>query len=190
VLARTPRDSGCGVACRAVPVGDVPGSSEATLTALRQRLVDAVVLRGFAARTQETCLSAVGRMARHHHCNPEPLSGAQVPASLLFLLRKRQRPCATVNRASCASCALRFQVCAVLGQRERCAQLPTGRVPQRLPEVLSRAEVGALPGVPMALKARTVLTTACASGLRLTALCKLRGRDINSPPDRMCIRVV
>jgi len=34
------------------------------------------------------------------------------------------------------------------------------------------------------------LTTAYASGLRLSELCQLRGCDIDSAPDRMCIRVV
>ena len=32
--------------------------------------------------------------------------------------------------------------------------------------------------------------TAYASGLRLNELCHLRGCDIDSAPDRMCIRVV
>ena len=157
------------------------------MTPLRQRMIDAMVLRGFAARTQETYLSAVGLMARHHHCSPELLSDEQVQAYLLFLLQEQQRSRSTVN---ITSCALRFLVCDVLGQSERRAQIPLGRAPQRLPEVLSRAEVGALLGVPMSLKARTFLTTAYASGLRLTALCNLRGCNIDSAADRMCIRVV
>ena len=158
------------------------------MTPLRQRMIDAMVLRGFAARTQETYLSAVGLMARHHHCSPELLSDEQVQAYLLHLLQERQRSRSTVN---IASCALRFLVCEVLGQSERRAQIPLGRAPQRLPEVLSRAEVAALlVAAPMSLKARTFLTTAYASGLRLTELCNLRGCDIDSAPDRMCIRVV
>jgi integrase/recombinase XerD len=32
------------------------------MTPLRQRMIDAMVLRGFAARTQETYLSAVGQI--------------------------------------------------------------------------------------------------------------------------------
>ena len=33
------------------------------MTPLRQRMIDAMVLRGFAARTQETYLLAVGQLA-------------------------------------------------------------------------------------------------------------------------------
>jgi len=157
------------------------------MTPLRQRMIDAMVLRGFAARTQETYLMAVGQMARHHHCSPELLSDEQVQAYLLYLLQERQRSRSTVNLTSCA---VRFLVCEVLGQTERRPQIPMGRNPQRLPQVLSRAEVAALLGVPMSLKARTFLTTAYASGLRLSELCRLRGCDIDSAPDRMCIRVV
>ena len=157
------------------------------MTPLRRRMIDAMVLRGFAARTQETYLSAVGQMARHHHCSPELLSDEQVQAYLLHLLQERQRSRSTVN---ITSCALRFLVCDVLGQTERRTQIPMGRNPQRLPEVLSRAEVAAILAAPMSLKARTFLTTAYASGLRLSELCNLRGCDIDSAPDRMCIRVV
>jgi integrase/recombinase XerD len=157
------------------------------MTPLRQRMIDAMVLRGFAARTQETYLIAVGQLARHHHCSPELLTDEQVQAYLLYLLQERQRSRSTVNLTSCA---VRFLVCEVLGQTERRPQIPMGRTPQRLPEVLSRAEVAALLAVPMSLKARTFLTTAYASGLRVSELCQLRGCDIDSAPDRMCIRVV
>jgi hypothetical protein len=51
--------------------------------------------------------------------------------------------------------------------------------PQRLPEVLSRAEVAAVLGAPISLKARTLLMTACATGMRVSELCNLRGCDID-----------
>ena len=86
------------------------------------------------------------------------------------------------------ACAMRFLVCDVLGQTERRPQIPLGRQPQRLPEVLSRAEVAALLGAPMSMKTRTFLMTAYSSGLRLSELCKLRGCDSDSAPDRLCIR--
>ena len=157
------------------------------MTPLRQRMIDAMVLRGFAARTQETYLCAVGQAARHHHCSPALLTDEQVQAYLLYLLQERQRSRSTVN---IASCALRFLVCDVLGQDQRRAQIPMGRNPQRLPEVLSRAEVAALLAAPLSPKARMFLTLAYASGLRLSELCQLRGCDIDSAPDRMCIRVI
>jgi hypothetical protein len=44
---------------RTLVLGIVPRTSETAMTPLRQRMIDAMVLRGFAARTQETYLSAV-----------------------------------------------------------------------------------------------------------------------------------
>jgi len=157
------------------------------MTPLRKRMLDAMVLRGFAQRTQETYLGAVIRMAQYHHLSPDLLSDEQVQAYLLHLLQERHRSRSTVNLTSCA---VRFLVCDVLGQTERRVQIPLGRSPQRLPELLSRAEIAALFGSLTSIKARTFLMTAYASGLRLSELCLLRGRDIDSSPDRMSIRVV
>jgi site-specific recombinase XerD len=157
------------------------------MTPLRQRMIDAMVLRGFAARTQETYLCAVGQLARHHHLSPALLSDEQVQAYLLYLLQDRQRSRSTVN---ITSCAMRFLICDVLGQHQRRAQIPLGHAPLRLPEVLSRAEVAALLAAPISPKARMFLTLAYASGLRLSELCQLRGCDIDSASDRMCIRVI
>lgn len=157
------------------------------MTPLRQRMIDAMVLRGFTPRTQETYLGAVIRLALYHKRSPELLSDDQVQAYLLHLLQERHLARSSVNLTSCA---VRFLICDVLGQSERRLQIPLGRSPQRLPELLSRAEVAALLGAPMSIKARTFLMVAYASGLRLSELCHLRGCDIDSADDRMCIRVV
>lgn len=157
------------------------------MTPLRKRMLDAMILRGFTPRTQETYVGAVIRLSQHYNCSPDQLSDEQVQTYLLHLLQERQLARSSVNLSSCA---VRFLLCDVLGQTERRVQIPLGRSPQRLPELLSRAEVAALLGAATSLKARTFLMVAYASGLRLNELCHLRGRDIDSAPDRMCIRVV
>ena len=157
------------------------------MTPLRKRMLDAMILRGFAQHTQQTYLGAVIRLSQHYNCSPDRLSDEQVQAYLLYLLQERQRSRSTVNLTSCA---VRFLICDVLGQTERRVQIPLGRSPQRLPELLSRSEIAALFASLTSIKARTFLMTAYASGLRLSELCHLRGCDIDSAPDRMCIRVV
>ncbi len=69
-------------------------------------------------------------------------------------------------------------------------KIPPGKTSQRRPGLLSRDEMAALLDAPMSIKARTLLMTAYATGLRLNELCHLRGSDIDAAPDRMCIRVV
>ena len=86
------------------------------MTPLRQRMLDAMVLRGFAQRTQWTYVTAVKQLARYHDCSPALLSDQQIQAYLLHLLQERHRSRSTVNTTSCA---IRFLVCDVLGQRER-----------------------------------------------------------------------
>jgi len=52
-------------------------------TPLRMRMIDAMVLRGFAQRTQEAYVAAVRFLAEHHHSSPEVLSDEQVQDCLL-----------------------------------------------------------------------------------------------------------
>ena len=157
------------------------------MTALRQRMIDAMVLRGFQPRTQESYLRVISQIARHYHRSPELITDQEVQAYLLHLVRDRHLARTSVNQSSSA---LRFLVCEVLGQADRRSRIPMALTPQRLPEVLSRAEVAAVLDAPMSLKARTFLMTAYATGMRVSELCHLRGCDIDSSPDRMCIRVV
>jgi predicted DNA-binding transcriptional regulator YafY len=99
------------------------------MTPLRKRMLDAMILRGFAQHTQETYLGAVIRLSQHYNCSPDRLSDEQVQAYLLYLLQTRHRSRSTVNLTSCA---VRFLICDVLGQTERRLQIPLGRSPQRL----------------------------------------------------------
>ncbi|WP_231379671.1 hypothetical protein [Polaromonas sp. CG_9.11] len=56
--------------------------------------------------------------------------------------------------------------------------------------MLSRAEVVALLGAPMPIKARTFLMTAYASGLRLNELCHLRGCDIDGSTNNAALALL
>ena len=55
---------------------------------------------------------------------------------------------------------------------DRRDRIPMALTPQRLPEVLSRAEVAAVLAAPMSIKARTLLMTAYATGL--LARCQIK----------------
>lgn len=157
------------------------------MTPLRQRMLDALVVRGMAERTQEAYIGAVAGLARHYRRSPDTLSAEQVQGYLLHLLRERQLSRSSVNQAGCA---FRFLYGSVLGLNGDAFQVPLGRAPQKLPEVLSREELARLFAATRHAKARTFLMLAYGSGLRLTELCRLRVADIDSHADRMCIRVV
>jgi integrase/recombinase XerD len=157
------------------------------MSPLRQRMLDALVLRGMALRTQESYIDAVARLARHYRRSPDTLSAEQVQAFLLHLLRDRQRSRSTVNQYGCA---FRFFYGSVLGLDGEVFHVPLGIAPQRLPEILSREEIARLFALTTRAAPRTFLMLAYGTGLRLSELLHLRVADIDSHADRMCIRVV
>jgi len=157
------------------------------MSPLRQRMQDALQLRGMAARTQEAYIEAVARLAQHYRLSPDLLSADQVQAYLLHLLRERGLSRSTLNQYGCA---FRFLYNQVLERDRGVFQIPLAPAPQRLPEILSREEVASIIACASSPKARTFLCLAYATGLRLSELCHLRVADIDSHSDRMCIRVV
>lgn len=59
------------------------------MTPLRQQMIDAMVLRRLAQRTQQAYLSVVAQLAKHYHCSPDRLDAAQVQAWLLHRITER-----------------------------------------------------------------------------------------------------
>jgi integrase/recombinase XerD len=73
------------------------------MTPLRQRMLDALQVRGMAVRTQQAYIDAVARMARHYRRAPDELSADEVQAYLLHLRRERHLSCSTLNQYGCAT---------------------------------------------------------------------------------------
>lgn len=156
------------------------------MTPLRKRMDDAMLLRGFAERTRETYLSCVSALARYYGTSPDTLSPEQLQAYLLHLITEKKLAYASVNQAACA---FRFLFVRVLKQPEAHLDIPMAKVPKHLPRILSRDEVSRLIQAARNLRARTLLMTTYAAGLRVSEVCALQVRDIESQPDRMCIKV-
>ena len=156
------------------------------MTELRNRMDEAMVLRGFSLRTRESYLACVRALAKHYHQPPDVLDGARIQAYLLHLITERKLAYASVNQASCA---FRFLFCTVLRQPEVRLDIPMAKVPKRLPQILSREEVRRLIDAAPTLRGRTLLATTYAAGLRVSEVCALQLADIESAPDRMCLKV-
>jgi len=156
------------------------------MTELRQRMDDAMVLRGFALRTRETYLACVAGLAKHYHCSPDRLDAQQIQSYLLHLITERKLAYASVNQAACAC---RFLFGTVLQHRKIWLDIPMAKVPTRLPVVLAREDINRLFAACGNLRTRTVLMTTYAAGLRVSEVCALQLGDIESAPDRMCLKV-
>ncbi|HVK80023.1 MAG TPA: site-specific integrase [Verrucomicrobiae bacterium] len=156
------------------------------MTPLRKQMDDAMALRGFALRTRETYLACVAALAKHYRCSPDRLDAKQIQAYLLHLIQERKLAYATVNQAACA---FRFLFGAVLTRATLAVEIPMAKAPKRLPRVLSREQIAKLIAAAASLRSRTVLMTTYAAGLRVSEVCALQVGDIESAPDRMCIKV-
>ena len=54
------------------------------MTKLRQAMIDAMLLRGFAARTHESYLYAVTDLAKYYHRSPAQLNAGEIQAYFLI----------------------------------------------------------------------------------------------------------
>jgi site-specific recombinase XerD len=167
--------------------GDVPDSiKETEMKSLREQMNDAMILRGFAARTQESYLAAVRALAKHYRRSPDSLTAEEVEAYHLHLIVERKLAYSSVN-LSASAC--RFLFDKVFKRPQARFDIPMAKVPKSLPCVLSRDEVSRLLAAAPNPRARALLTATYAAGLRVTEVCSLQLADIESAPDRMCIKV-
>ena len=155
-------------------------------TSLRQQMHDAMRVRGFALRTQRCYLEAITKLARFYRVSPQRLTPAQIEAWLLHLIDERKLSYSTVNQAASAC---RFLYGTVLKQDKSTFLVPMAKTPQRQPDILGRAELAALFAAAGNFKSQTLLMTIYAAGLRVSEACALTIADIDSQPDRMCLRI-
>ena len=156
------------------------------MTELRNRMDEAMVLRGFSPRTRESYLACVRALAKHYRKPPDVLDGPRIQAYLLHLITEKKLAYASVNQASCA---FRFLFGTVLRKPEMRLDIPMAKVPKRLPQILTRVEVSRLIDAAPTMRGRTLLATTYAAGLRLSEVCALQVSDIESAPERMCLKV-
>ncbi len=156
------------------------------MTPLRQSMLDAMLQRGFAKRTQKSYVEAIYRMAKYYRRDPATYSAEEVQAYLLHMVKDDHLSYSTMNQAACAA---RFLFESVLGKGRSVFQIPMAKVPAKQPELLAREEIARLFASCESLLHRVLLQTVYATGLRVSEVCALRVKDIDSAPDRMCVRV-
>jgi site-specific recombinase XerD len=154
------------------------------MTPLRQKMIDAMLVRGFSVRTQQSYLSAVTYLAQYYHCSPEALDTEQIQSYFLYLVKERD-----LSPASCRLYlnGIRFLYLNVLGWNAFDITIHTPKRAQRIPELLSRQEVARILSACPNDKHQVMLTTCYACGLRVSELVALQIKQIDS--DRHVIRI-
>ncbi len=100
------------------------------MSELRQRMSEAMLLRGLAERTREAYLYCITDLAKYHRRAPDTLDAPALQAYLLHLITEKKLAYASVNQAACA---MRFLFARVLGRNDLALEVPMARVAKRLP---------------------------------------------------------
>jgi site-specific recombinase XerD len=153
------------------------------ITPLRQRMIEDMCMRRMQDRTQEAYIRGVRRLARFLGRSPDTATAEDLRRFQLHLVQAGVSPI-TLN-ATLTAVRFLFQV--TLDRPAIVAKVRQVRVEQRLPVVLSRAEVTRLIAAAGSLKTQTALSLAYGAGLRAGEVVALKTTDVDST--RMTLRI-
>lgn len=146
------------------------------MTALRQRMIQELQLRGYADRTVQAYVHSVAQLARFYHASPDTLSEEQLREYLLHLttVKKVARGTHTI-----ALCGIKFFYKETLRREWTVLDVARPKGEKKLPVVLSREEVWRILDRVRIPVYRVCLTTICAGGLRLMEGARLQVPDVD-----------
>lgn len=146
------------------------------------RFADLLKLRSLAATTQAEYLRYLRKLAARKKCDPAQLDEAQVREHLLHLKDTCGHGPSTIRTAAAAFTAFyRLH----LGRDWKLFDLVRAPSPLKLPEVLTREQVGHLFAVIREPRFRTVLRLIYACGLRISEAIHLEVSDVKRDGPRL-----
>ena len=154
------------------------------MTPLRAEMIKVMQMHGFSPRTHQSYLAAVKDLARYHQRSPDTLAVADLCGYFEHLVTERQLAPASVRLALNA---VRFLFVEVLKWPRLELGIAFPKRPQRIPELLTRAEVARILGACEHPRYQMMLTLCYGCGLRLSELLAARVRDIDG--ERRLLRV-
>src|SRR6202789_3141619 len=153
------------------------------VSALRQRMLDDMAMRGLRSDTQRDYIRVVRSFAAFLGRSPDTATAEDIRRFQVHQAESGVQP-PTVN---CSVSALRFFFTVTLDRPDLSRRLVLARHPRKLPDVLSVEEVGRLLEAAPGAKYKAALGTAYGAGLRVSEVAALKIDDIDST--RMLLRV-
>lgn len=155
------------------------------MTPLRKKMILAMRQRGFSPRTHKSYLAAVTDLARYFRKSPDRIEASELQPYFNHLAQERN--------LSPATCRLylngvRFLYLKVLEWPLFDVELVVPKRQQRIPELLTRADIRRIIGACRNPKHRMLLELTYGCGLRVSEVVVLRVRDIDG--ERGLLRVV
>jgi integrase/recombinase XerD len=155
------------------------------MTTLRRRMIEDMQVRNLSSHTQDAYVREVSQFARQFNRSPEVLGPEEIRSYQVYLRKERKL---APSSMIIAVAALRFLYKITLHKDWSLEEvIPTPKMPQKLPIVLSPEEVLQFLGSVRSIKRRTILTICYAAGLRVSEAVCLKITDSDS--QRMGIRV-
>ncbi len=154
------------------------------MSELRQRTIEEMQLRRYAAKTQEAYLHWISEIARYFHKSPDQISCEEVRSWFVHLTNERKLSRSSVT---VALCGLKFFYETVLHQDWTAFHLVRPLREKKLPIVLSLEEVQRLLRCVETPRYRVCLSVLYSCGLRLQEGTHLRVAQIDS--QRMLLHI-
>ena len=155
----------------------------ATVSPLRQRMLDDMRMRQFAEHTQEGYIRAVRKLSTFLGRSPHTATAEELRRFQLHLVDTGAGP-VTINATITG---LKFFFDITLGRPELMLKMTNVAVPRKLPVILSPEEVGRLIAAAPNLKHQAAMSVAYGAGLRVSEVVSLKVGDIDG--ERMTLRV-
>jgi len=157
--------------------------STQSVSPLRQRMIDDMMMRKLSPKTQSKYIRAVKGLARYLGHSPDTATAEELRKYQLSLVNNG------VSRITLNATltALKFFFVTTLERADALTKISTVPVPRKLPVVLSREEAGRLINAAGNPKYKAALSVAYGAGLRVSEVVALKISDIDST--RMALRV-
>src|SRR3954447_20967706 len=152
-------------------------------SALRQRMIEDMTVRGFTEKTQHDYIRGVKTFAAFLGRSPDRASAEDLRRFQVHQTQAGLQPPGINSAVS----ALRFFFTVTLDRLDLARRLALVRQPRKLPLVLSLEEVTRLLEAAPGPKDKAALGTAYGAGLRVSEIVSLKVTDIDST--RMLIRI-
>jgi site-specific recombinase XerD len=151
---------------------------------LRDQMMEDLQLRCYAPGTCDRYVECARAFAAYHRRPPQVMGELEVREYLMHLAEEKR---ASPAKRKLHVAGIKFLYRVTLQRPDVAKAIPWPKVPQRLPEILSGAEVLQLLEAIPSVKYRAIVMTTYGTGLRISEVCSLHVDDVDS--QRMVIHV-
>lgn len=156
-----------------------------TLNKIEQEIDEHLKLKGYSNKTIKSYRNNVIRFLNHVDKLPEQIINGDIKEYMLYLLEEQDSSHSYVNQALSA---IKLYFKEILNRNDIIFNLPRPKKENKLPEILSKEEVGRILNNIENIKHKAILYLVYSSGLRVGEVVRLKVNDIDE--DRMLVHVV